>query len=92
MKQDNLTNENKEKPEEKEVSIHIDKQNLKSPNPTTGDALYLLGNVNVAEYELFREVRGGKGDDEPIANNNSIIDLKNGDHFYTVQKNLNPGA
>lgn len=73
-----------------EVTIHIDKQMFKSPNPTTGAALYILGKVNTSEYDLYREVHG-KGDDEFIQNNANPVHLKNGDHFNLVQKNLNPG-
>ncbi len=74
---------------DKEVSIHIDKKEYKSPNPTTGAALYNLGHV-ASGYDLWREVHG-KGDDEQIANNGTPIELKNGDHFYTAQSSLNPG-
>jgi hypothetical protein len=73
------------------VDIHIGKDNLQSPNPTTGGALYTLGNVNAKAFDLFREVHG-KGDDELIPNDQTIIHLQNGDHFFTAQKNLNPGA
>ena len=73
------------------VSIHIGKENYKSINPTTGAALYLLGNIDAAAYDLYREVHG-KGDDELIMNTGAVVNLKNGDHFFTVQKNLNPGA
>lgn len=74
-----------------EVSIIIDKNEHKSPNPTTGAALYILGSVNTDKYDLFREVHG-KGDDELIPNGSKEVELKNGDHFYSAQKNLNPGA
>lgn len=73
------------------ASIHIGKENYKSPNPTTGQALYALGKVDATQYDLFHEVHG-KGDDELIANDMTIIQLKDGDHFYTAQKSLNPGA
>ena len=72
-----------------EVTIIIDKKELKSPNPTTGAALYKLGNV-AAGYDLWKEVPG-KGDDELIPNNETPIPLKNGEHFYTAQSSLNPG-
>jgi len=75
----------------KTVSIHIDKKERKSPTPTTGAALYILGGVDAATYDLFLEVKG-KGDDEPIENDSKEVDLKDGDHLYTAQKNLNPGA
>lgn len=73
-----------------EVTIHIDKKQYKSPNPTTGAALYLLGQV-AAGYDLWREAHG-KGDDELIANNATQVVLKDGDDFYTAQSSLNPGA
>ena len=82
-------NEPKEK--HKEVSIIIDKKEHKSPNPTTGSALYILGNIDSTKYDLWFEVHG-QGDDKLISNDETIIDLKNGDHFYSAQKNLNPGA
>ena len=73
-----------------EITIHIDKKQYKSPSPTTGSALYSLGQV-AAGYDLWREIHG-KGDDELIANNGTLVVLKNGDHFYTAQSSLNPGA
>lgn len=73
-----------------EITIHIDKKQYKSPSPTTGAALYALGHV-AAGYDLWREVHG-KGDDELIANDAKPVVLKNGDHFYSAQSSLNPGA
>lgn len=73
------------------VEIFIDQKKHESPNPTTGAALYVLGGVDPNAYDLYREVHG-KGDDELIRNDNSTITLKNGDHFFTVQKKLNPGS
>ncbi|MEQ1939391.1 hypothetical protein ABMA46_14145 [Mesorhizobium sp. CN5-321] len=73
-----------------EITIHMDKKQFKSPSPTTGAALYTLGQVATG-YDLWREVHG-KGDDELIANNATQVILKNGDHFYTAQSSLNPGA
>ena len=73
------------------VIITIGREEHKSPNPTTGEALYKLGNVDPQVYDLFREVHG-KGDDELINNNNEVVRLKEGECFFTVQKNLNPGA
>jgi hypothetical protein len=73
-----------------QVSIHIDKQEYKSPNPTTGASLYKLGSVG-ADYDLYQEVPG-KDNDPLIPNNETEIHLKNGEHFYTAQKKLNPGG
>lgn len=77
--------------EHEQVSIIIDKKEHKSPNPTTGAALYVLGSIDPSKYDLFLEVHG-KGDDQPIANDGKSIELKNGDHLYSAQKNLNPGS
>ncbi len=77
-------------PANHEVNIIIDKKEYKSPNPTTGAALYLLGKV-ASGYDLFREVRG-KGDDEMIPNNGKEVKLYEGDHFYSAQSTLNPGT
>ena len=73
-----------------EVPITIDHKHYKSPDPTTGSALYILGSVP-SDYDLWKEVHG-QGDDEVIPNNGTIIDLKPADKFYTAQRTLNPGA
>jgi hypothetical protein len=70
--------------------IHIDRKSYDSPDPTTGVGLYTLGQVP-AGYELFREVQGNK-EDELIANNNDKVDLKQDEHFYSAQVDLNPGV
>lgn len=72
------------------VHITIDRDTKVSPNPTTGAALYVLGQVR-SGYDLFREVHG-HGDDELIKNDANEITLKEGDHFYTAQSKLNPGC
>ena len=72
-----------------EASINIDKKEFKSPTPTTGAALYALGQVK-AGFVLFRELHG-PGDDEKIQNNAIPVELKNGDHFYSAKDELNPG-
>lgn len=72
-----------------EVTIHIDKKTLKSPSPTTGAALYAIGQIP-AGYDLWREIHG-KGDDERIPHDATSIILKDGDHFYSAQSSLNPG-
>jgi hypothetical protein len=72
-----------------EVEIHIDKKHYRSPNPTTGHALYLLGQVQQG-YDLFQEVPG-HGDDLLIPNDTTQVALKNGLHFYSAKQSLNPG-
>jgi hypothetical protein len=73
------------------VSIHFGKVKKESPNPTTGQALYILGGIDSNTWDLFRELHD-KGDDELIPNDTTVIHLKNGDHFYSSQKQLNPGS
>lgn len=63
------------------VHIHIDKKLYESPDPTTGDALYLLANAS-ADLELYRD-KHGKRDDEPIERGPQMVDLKEGEHFTT---------
>jgi hypothetical protein len=75
--------------EHSEVTIHIDKTTHKSPNPTTGSAIYALGKV-LAGFDLFEEVHG-KGDDILIRNDETTIQITPGSHFYTAKQSLNPG-
>jgi hypothetical protein len=77
-------------PHPHDIPITIDRKPFKTPSPTTGATLYTLGSVR-PDYDLFRETRG-PGDDEFIPNDSTSIDLKEGDHFYSVQRTLNPGA
>jgi hypothetical protein len=76
--------------EHQTVHITIDRKPKVSPNPTTGTALYALGEVRDG-YDLFREVHG-HGDDELIPKNANAVHLKEGDHFYSAQSKLNPGG
>lgn len=74
-----------------EVVIHIDKDKYTSPNPTSGAALYALASIDSSKYDLYQEV-AGNGDDDHISSDNTELELKNGVRFYSVQKDLNPGA
>jgi len=66
---------------QKVVRIQIDKQPYESPTPTTGAALYLLAHIQ-AGVQLFTE--GTSHDqDSPIANDGTMVDLQNGEHFRT---------
>jgi hypothetical protein len=73
-----------------EKKVTIDNKDYVSHDPTTGVALYVLGGVNVAEYDLWLEVPGPK-DDELVPNDDTTVDLKGNNKFYTAQKDLNPG-
>jgi hypothetical protein len=63
------------------VRIHIDRQAYESPTPTTGAALYTLGNV-ARHRELFREVSGDH-EDELVPRDETEVRLKEGEHFYS---------
>jgi len=64
-----------------EVRIHIDQKQHDSPNPTTGEALYRLGNV-APGLELYREVSGDK-EDPPIENGPEMVHLREDEHFHS---------
>jgi hypothetical protein len=81
-----MMEEHKDKPAE----IFIDKKKHESPEHTNGHALYTLGAVDATAYDLYLEVH--KGDDELVADTTTSLTVKNGEHFFTVQKKLNPGG
>lgn len=64
-----------------EVRIHIDQKRYESPDPTTGEALYKLGNV-APGLELYREVDGDR-EDRPIPNGPETVHLKEDEHFHS---------
>ncbi len=63
------------------VKIFIDQNRYDSPNPTTGAALYVLGQVPPG-LELYREVSGDRKD-PPIENGPETINLKEDEHFHS---------
>ncbi|MCI0601813.1 multiubiquitin domain-containing protein [bacterium] len=64
-----------------EVRIHIDQKLHVSPNPTIGEAIYKLGDIEPG-LVLYREVTGNR-EDQPIPNDQEIIHLKDGEHFHS---------
>jgi hypothetical protein len=76
MSEKQLTSE-----EKREVRIHIDEKMYKSPNPTTGEALYRLGHVQPG-YDVFREVKGDK-EDPVVENDAEPIHLREDEHFHS---------
>jgi hypothetical protein len=64
-----------------EVKVFIDQNSYHSPNPTTGEALYVLGNVQPG-MELFREVTGDREDSE-VDNGPESVHLKQDEHFHS---------
>ena len=63
------------------VRIHINREPVESPTPTTGAALYALGKIG-AHSELFSEATGDR-EDEVVSNDGARIELKNDQHFYS---------
>lgn len=63
------------------VRIHIDRKAYQSPNPTTGEALYELGNL-AKHQRLFREV-GGDHEDELVPRDDAKVHLQQDEHFYS---------
>ena len=61
--------------------IQIDEKQYESPNPTTGAALYQLGNV-AEGLVLYRKATDHE-EDEPIEDDAETIRIKNGDHFFS---------
>lgn len=77
------------KPQERFVEIFIDNKRRESPRHTTGAALYTLGEVK-PNYELLEERK--HGDDLPIPNNSTPIEVHHDERFHSVPIDLNPGA
>jgi hypothetical protein len=73
--------ENEEQQEKRVVRIYIDQKPYESPNPTTGEALYILGHVQVG-LELYREVSGDK-EDSPVPNDLEVVHLAEAEHFHS---------
>lgn len=64
------------------VRIHIDQKPYESPNPTTGEALHVLGHIT-AKLDLYREVTGDK-EDRPIENDSETVHLTEDEHFHSA--------
>lgn len=67
-----------------EVRIHINRERRESPNPTTGEALYSLGQIP-HHQQLYREVQGDE-EDEPIENDKERLHLRQDEHFYSTEE------
>ena len=79
MRNDEIASENTE--HHRKVRIHIDQKPHESPNPTTGEALYVLGDVKTG-LDLFREVTGDR-EDPPVENGPEAVHLKEDEHFHS---------
>ena len=91
-----MANENEKggKPDDKdkEIPIQIDHRPYKATKPAmTLAELRELADPDVsADYDLFREVPGA-GDDVKLTDTGAV-ELKPGMHFYSVLRQINPGA
>jgi len=63
------------------VTIHIDQKPYESPNPTSGEGLYILGNVKQGLI-LYRKVEGNR-ETLAIADGPQTILLEKGEHFFS---------
>ena len=63
------------------VRIHINREPYQSPNPTSGEALYALGDIPKDE-KLFLEVSGDQ-EDEAILRDDDTVELALEAHFYS---------
>lgn len=89
-----MANENAKggKPDDKEIPIQIDHRPYKATKPAmTLAELRVLAEPDIsADYDLFREVPGA-GDDVKLTDTGAV-ELKPGTHFYSVLRQINPGA
>jgi hypothetical protein len=65
------------------LRVHIDRRAHESPNPTTGEALYVLGKVH-EEFILYREARGNE-EDQPVSRAAENVHLTEDEHFYSAE-------
>ncbi|MCW2318611.1 hypothetical protein M2322_004180 [Rhodoblastus acidophilus] len=63
------------------VRIHINREPYESPNPSTGEALYVLGDIP-EHQKLYRET-GGDEEDTSMSRDDDVVPLVGGEHFYS---------
>jgi hypothetical protein len=63
--------------------VHINRKSYESPDPTTGEALYVLGEIPEHE-KLYREVDGDK-EDKFVPKDKEPVRLKENEHFYSQE-------
>lgn len=73
-----------------EFVIHVDRKEFKVAGPTiTGAGIRALPNPPIgADFDIYEEVPGGE---DKLIEDGTIVELKNGLHFFSVPKTINPG-
>jgi hypothetical protein len=77
----NVSEEQRKAEGNHEVRIHIDEVRYESLNPTTGEALYKLGNV-APGLDLYQELTGDR-EDKVVPNAPETVHLKEDEHFHS---------
>ncbi len=75
---------------DKQATIHIDKKTYKvTEDGLTGAQLRALPDPAISsEYQLKLQVPGS---DDITVEDDQVVELKNGMHFFSIPKNINPG-
>jgi Multiubiquitin len=74
-----------------DFEIHIDRKPYKVPfaSRTGAELRQIAQPVIGADHDLYLEVPGGQ--DQLIADD-EVVELKNGMHFFSIQKHITPGG
>lgn len=79
-----------DKKDDKRKVIHIDREVFKvEEDSLTGAQLRALPETDISQdYDLWLEFPGGQ---DVLIEDEHSVKLKNGQHFFSVQKTINPG-
>jgi hypothetical protein len=74
-----------------ETTIHVDRHQFKVEQTSmTGAELRQLPSPAIGgDYDLYREVPGGE---DVLVGDNDSVELKDGMHFFSVQRHITPGS
>jgi hypothetical protein len=78
-------------PQDKEFTVHIDKKLYKTTETVlTGAQIRALAKPPIGpDYALWLEVPGGE---DVLEEDNDSIDIREGIHFFTSPRQINPGG
>jgi hypothetical protein len=76
--------------EHEEFVIHVDRKQYKVPGPTiSGAQVRQLPDPPIGvDFDLYEEQPGGE---DMLIEDATLVELKNGLHFFSVPKTINPG-